>query len=220
MHKFKKIIIALFMTVIIFISGLPAATSISISINNPNNDENLTTTTREKVTLLRYGVDGSITPIEIEIDVKEGTDIYDAVEEKCLEMIQNDEEFKDLQANPNITRNITSIVKSRGKGFHLQFIFTVKWVKMFDFFQLLPPFQYRRLPIPIIYAKYNKDLTAETKITPILDIKNTSVIKGPHSVTTIGFIGFKWWQGHISLMGFIIKTGFVGFSVYTKTKRL
>lgn len=220
MHKFKKIIIALFMVITIFISGLPAASSISISINNQNNDENLTTTTRETVTLLRYGADGSITPIEIEIDVKEGTDVYDAVEEKCLEMIQNDEEFKDLQANPNITRNITSIVKSRGKGFHLLFIFTIKWVKMFDFFQFLPPFQYRRLPIPIIYAKYKKDLTAETKITPIYDLKNTSVIKGPHSVTTIGFIGFKWWLGHISWAGFVIKTGFVGFSVYTKTKRL
>jgi len=220
LHKFKKIIIAQFMIIIILFSSLPIVSSITISKNNPNNDQNLTTTTREKITLLRYGIDGSITPIEIEIDVKEGTDIYDAVEEKCLELIKNDEEFKDVLANPNITRNITSIVKSRGRGFHLQFIFTIKWIKMFDFFQLLPPFQYRRLPIPFIIARYKSDLTAETKITPIYDLKNTSITRGPHSVTTVGFIGFKWWQGHISLMGFLIKTGFVGFSVYTKIKRL
>ena len=71
MHKFKKIIIALFIIIVILFSSLPAVSSISISKNNPNNDENLTTTTREKITLLRYGIDGSITPIDIEIDVKE-----------------------------------------------------------------------------------------------------------------------------------------------------
>lgn len=220
MHKFEKIIIALFMIFIILISGLPIASSISISKSNPNNDENLSTSTIETVTLFRYGTDGSITPIEIEIEVEEGTDIYDAVEEKCLELIKNDEEFKDVLANPNISRNITSLVSSRGKGFQFNFIFTIKWMKMLDFFQLLPPFQYRRLPIPVVYAKYKKDTLAETKITPILDIKNTSIIKGPHSVSVIGFIGFKWWRGHISWRGFIIRTGFVGFSVYTKTKRL
>lgn len=208
------------MIFIILISGLPIASSISISKSNPNNDENLSTIKIETVTLFRYGPEGSITPIEIEIEVEEGTDIYDAVEEKCLELIQNDEDFKDVLANPNISRNITSLVSSRGKGFQFNFVFTIKWMKMFDFFQLLPPFQYRRLPIPVVYAKYKEDTLAETKITPILDITNTSIIKGPHIVSVIGFIGFKWWRGHISWRGFIIRTGFVGFSVYTKTKRL
>jgi len=206
------------MIVIILISGLPVASSISISKNNPNN--NLSTTYKEKITLFRYGIDGKVTPFELEIEVEEGTDVYDAVEEKCLELIENDEEFKDILANPNISRNIVSIVKSRGRGFHLNFIFTIKWIKIFDFFQLLPPYQYRRVPIPVVYAKYKNDIAAQTKITPILDLKNTSTITGPHSVTTIGFIGFKWWLGHISWAGFGIRTGFVGFSLYTKTKKL
>jgi hypothetical protein len=206
------------MVIIIFISGLPAVSSISISSFNPNN--NLTTKPKEIITLYRYGLDGKITEMQIEVEIEEVTDIYDAVEKKCMELVQNDEEFKEVIGNPNISRNITSIVKSRGKGFHLHFIFTVKWVKMIDFFQLLPPFQYRRLPIPIIYSKYKSDELAQTQITPIYDMANTSVITGPHSVSVIGFIGFKWWSGHISLLGFAIRTGFVGFSVYTKIKRL
>lgn len=214
----KKLIVTL-VSLIILLSGLSTASAISIKKDSSYTSEAETSTSTKMVTLYRFGTDGSITPVEVEVEVEEGQDINEAIEEKCLTILENDTEFQGL-LNDSVSRNITSIVRSRGRGFHLKFVFTIQWLKSFDFFPLLPPYIFRRIRIPIVYCKYKNDPKAKTTITPLLNRTNKLVVEGPHSVRSIGFFGFKWWFGHISWLGFGIRTGFVGFSISTKTVKL
>lgn len=205
------------MSLIILLSAISTATAISIKNFNPYNKEDETSISTETVTLYRFGQDGLITPIKVEIKVEEGQDINKAIEEKSVELLENDVEFKGL-LNENVSRNFTSIIRSRGKGFHLKFNIRIKWWKSFDFLPLLPSYFFRRVNIPIVYCRYKNDTKAKTTVIPIFDRVNTTVLEGPHKVRCIGFVGFKWWFGHISWLGFKIRTGFVGLSIFTKTE--
>ena len=108
-------------------------------------------------------------------------------------------------------------IKSRGRGIHLKVAPQILWPLKFKLFPLLPPYVFRRVRVPIIYCRYPRDQKAYTEITPLLS-GNTSTISGYHSVLSIGFFGFKWWIGGISFLGFVIRTGFSGFSLITRTR--
>jgi len=217
MLKFEKKIIVTLVSIIILISGFSTISATSIKKDSSYSNQEETSSLTKTVTVYRYGADGSITPVEVEIELKEGQDFNEAIEEKCLQILTNDPEFKGL-LNDNISRSSISLIKSRGRGLHLRFCLSITWLKKFDLFPLLPPYIFRRVNIPIIYCKYRFDQKAITKITPLLDLSNTTIITGPHIVRSIGFYGFKWWLGHISLLGFGIRTGFVGFSLSTKIR--
>jgi len=220
MLKLEKKIIVTLVSIIILISGFSTISATSIKKDSSySTQEETSSPTTKTVTVYRYGADGSITPVDVKIELKEGQDINEAIEEKCLQILTNDPEFKDL-LNNSVTRSSMSFIKSRGRGLHLRFCLTITWLKKFDLFPLLPPYIFRRVNIPIIYCRYSLDQRAYTKITPLLDMTNTTTITGPHIVRSIGFYGFKWWLGHISLLGFGIRTGFVGFSLSTKIREL
>ena len=42
------------------------------------------------ITLFKHEIDGSKTPIEVEIKLEEGKDIGDLIEEKCYEILENE----------------------------------------------------------------------------------------------------------------------------------
>ena len=75
------------------------------------------------------------------------------------------------------------------------------------------------IKIPIIYCRYPRDPDAFTEITPLIG-GNTNTTIEYHSVLSIGFYGFKWWLGSVSFLGFIFRTGFVGFSLFARTRKL
>jgi len=218
MQKFNKKLIGILLTLVILISGISTVSGMSLNNENPETSEEENQEI-QTVTLYRYGPDGSISTMKINVELEEGQDINDAIEEKCLEILEDDEEIQGL-LNENVTRNALSRVRSRGRGLHLKFTFTISWLKKYDIFPLLPPYIFRRIRIPIVYCRYPNDLNAKTVITPVLDKDNITEEDDPHSVLCVGFIGFKWWIGHVSLIGFGLRTGFVGFSLYTKTNKL
>ena len=218
MHNLGKKFIVSLVALFILISGISTVSAITIQNEKPVEIEDETPVTTETVTLLKFGVDGMVEPVKIKIQLKEGEKLNDLVEEKCEELLLNDPEFKGI-FDKNSTTNITSIVKSRGRGFHLKLTPSIKWPMRIDIFPLLPPYIFRSIKIPIIFCKYPRDSRAFTTVTPLLT-GEANTTEGPHSVTCVGFYGFKWWLGHVSFSGFLLRQGFVGFSLGTTVKKL
>ena len=162
------------------------------------NEKEVTSTTQliETMTVYRYGLDGFITTVDVEIELEEGQDINDAIAEKCEELFEKDTEFQSLTKD-NTSRGLMSFVKSKGRGLHIK---------------LLPR-------IRLIFCIYPRDQKAFTTINPLIG-GNTTTIECPHSVLAFGFVGFKWWRGRISFLGFFLRIGFVGFSLFATVKKL
>jgi len=217
MRKLEKKLIVSFISVVILISGLTTVSAVTIEKENPNIKDDEPSLQTETVTLYRFGLDGSLTPVEVEVELKEGQDLNDAIEEKCVELLENDPEFQE-SLDDNTTMGALSIVKSRGRGLHLKLRPSIQWPIKYKLFPMLPPYVFRRVHIPIVYCKYTRDDRALTTITP-LSGEIATTVEGPHSVLCIGFYGFKWWAGHVSLLGFGLRTGFVGISIITKVNK-
>ena len=217
LRKLEKKLIISFISIVILISGLTTASAVTIEKENPNIKGDEPTLQTETVTLYRFGLDGSLTPVEVEVKLKEGQDLNEAIEEKCLELLENDPEFQET-LDDNTTRGTLSKVRSRGRGLHLKLRPAIQWPVKYKLFPMLPPYIFRRLHIPIVFCKYTRDNKAFTTITPLIG-GNATTIDGPHSVLCMGFYGFKWWAGHVSLLGFGLRTGFVGFSILTKVNK-
>jgi len=218
MQKFKNKIIVFLVIFIIISSGITAVSAIDINNKCITSEKENSEVTLETVTLFRYGLDGSVKTIEIEIEVDDETDIYDLIEKKCEKLLEEDNEFQELLDNTSST-NLFSKVRSRGRGIHLKIAPQLIWPVKFKLFPLLPPYIFRRVKIPIIYCRYPRDPDAFTEVDPIISgaaEKTTSY----HSVLSIGFYGFKWWLGSVSFLGFIFRTGFVGFSLFTRTRKI
>ena len=218
MQKFNKKLVGILMSFLILVSGITTASAINMKNEAITQDENKTDQEVETVTIFRYGLDGSVEPFEIEIELDEKTDIYELMEEKCTELLENDPEFKKLADNQSRFKYINKI-RSRGRGIHIKIAPQILWPVKIKLFPLLPPYIFRRVKIPIIYCRYPRDIQAYTQLTPLVG-GNTSTIEGPHSVFSIGFFGFKWRFGSISFLGFIMRNGFSGFSLMTRTRTL
>jgi hypothetical protein len=217
LNKIEKKLIALLISLLISSSIL--STVSATSFNNDDFQGNIENTTKKIVTLSRYGLDGSVTLIKVEIEVNQGENINDKIEEKCAELLKNDPELQKLLEN-NITKNSLSLIRSKGRGLHVKFIPSITFPTTGKISQLLSPDKYRKIRIPIIYCKYPNDANAFTTTSSLFHVNNTNTTTGPHSVLCIGFYGYKWWLGHISWRGFLIRTGFVGISIYTKINSL
>ncbi len=218
MQRFNNKISGILISFLIILSGISTVSAIDIKNVHISSKENNSDITVETVTIYRYGFDGSIKPFEIDVEIDDQTDIFQLIEKKCEELLEKDPEFNNLVDNDSQYKFISRI-KSRGRGVHFKITPQILWPVNFKLFPLLPPYIFRRIKIPIIYCRYPRDPNAYTEITPLIS-GSPSITEDYHSVLSIGFYGFKWWLGCVSFLGFIFRTGFVGFSLFTRTRKI
>lgn len=180
-----------------------------------------TAASTKTVTLYRYGIDGSITPIQVDITLDDGEDIGEAIADKCSKLMKSDIEIQDF-VKKNGSIGVLSKIWSRGRGLHFKANIRIQLIKRVKLFPLLPPYFRTAIIIPTIYCRYPKDVKAHTEITPLRDGKNatTKIVDGPHGVLAVGFIGYKGWLGHVSFLGFGLRTGFAGYTMLVSCKKL
>jgi len=196
LSKNRNKIIVLFITQIFLISGLVTASDVNIEKSIEKTEEELEPVSLSKTVILyRHGVDGSITPIKVKINSGNLIDTGDAILEKCQELFENDEEFKNVS---KIKVNIYSMVKSKGRGFHYQMQLLGKLSIRYILFRLGLPRIKTLFNDPLIVCKY-KNEEAKTTIRPLL-LPNIKVeINGSHIVIVHSFIGFTSWIGRFAL---------------------
>jgi len=229
MNKLVKKSIALFIFLLFIISAVTISSAATIKKEATiNSEENLSTqkiNPVKEITLYRYGPDWTITPKKVMIKLVKEQDLGEAIANKCDELMENDIEIQNLikKERDNETR-ILSKIWSVGRGFHFKTKIRLQMVKRIKLFPFLPPYFRTAIFIPTNFCKYSKDPKAKTVITPLsigsIKFGENLTIDGPHSVLTLGFIGYSGWIGHISYLGFIMRTGFVGFTLYASCKKL
>ena len=222
MNNLNKKLLVIFMSMTFIMSGIATVSGVSVTkeATQEENSSEEPDINIQTVTLYRCGPDGSTTPVEVEIELKDGEDINDAIFEKCGELFQEDEEFQSLANNDNTSRYFLTKIRSRGRGLHLKFTPRIQVVKKFKIFPLLPPYLRTAIFIPTIFCQYKGDAKAFTITDPLIGDENATRVDGPQKVWAVGFIGFKFWFGHISFLGTIIRTGFWGAALYAKVTRL
>jgi hypothetical protein len=196
LRKSQKIIVALLISLLFLISGMISSSAYTINKKtekeNCNNKVEIQSFSR-KITVYRCGIDGIVTPVEIEVNNLE--DINEAISEKCEELLTNDVDFKGL--NFTMALGIFTFVKSHGRGIHLK------------------PFKRSNT----IFCRYPRDSKAYTTLISLFG-GGRKTISGPHSVISFRFVGFKWWIGRTSILGFFMRTGYVGYSSFTAIRGL
>ncbi len=177
--------------------------------------------TTKTVTLYRFGPDGYVTPIQVDVTLEEGQTLEEALVDKCHEFMENDVELqKLLQDFVNNNNELLSKVTSHGKGFHFKMKIRISLKKRIKQFPLLPPYR-TRIKIPLIYCRYPKDVQANTTIKPLLEESATTYIEGNHSVLVVGFFGFAGWLGLKSFSPFdIMPRAFAGYTILVSCKKL
>jgi hypothetical protein len=187
-----------------FLISAYSVSSASISHSKPvKNDDSDVLTITEQVTLLRYGLDGTIIPVTVDIILEEGQDLDEAIADKCEEMMEEDVEIQNFFkgfGNNNTTKNETfgmlKKVKSRGTGFHFKMKRQICIKKKLISLSLPKIHTW----IPLMYCDYSKDPRANTTISPIFgkDINATKYVEGNHTILVIRFVGFARWSGRFS----------------------
>lgn len=194
---------------------LTSMTAISESIVDEKN-----ITIIEKVTLLRYGPDGSVEPVIVEIELKEDQDIDNVIAEKCNELLSLDQEIQDLlnnQTGVNRTSGVFKVVSSKGKGLH----FKLKTRLRLTLNKKLTSLKLPRISViprkPLIYCNYVNDPNAYTEVSPMFksDPNATKIVTGNHSVLALNFIGYTSWSGRFSFTPFdILPRSFSGIALF------
>jgi len=227
MKNLKLICLAIFTSFIV----LTSSASISLAKEIEDSEKIVT------ITLYRHGIDGSINPIDINIDLSDGN-FEDLIQEKCNELLKDDETIQEYLEN--FTFNLTGdtgilLVKSRGKGFHFEHKVRIKLFnrpkileRILDKFTIFK-FRLPNLNIitkkPYLFCKYSNDEKANTTITPLLrSLQNenaSKTIEGNHSVLVYNFIGYTSWFGRFSFSPFdILPRTFVGYGRVAVCNRL
>ncbi|MCK4819303.1 hypothetical protein KA005_26260 [bacterium] len=214
---------------LVLLSGLAATTVASVQHRSSGKDVGQTST----ITLYRYGPDGSIKPVKVDIKIIDGQDLGEAILEKCSELVDADAGIQNcmLGNGSDINISVLSRVKSWGRGFHWKSPFTFRvpfpLILKYNLFATIP-LRYKIFGInviPRVYCNYSNDKGAKTEITPLLfpsrQNQNTTVVEGNHTVTVLGFIGYACWRGtnaqRIDKLG--LRTGFDGYAfsiIYNK----
>jgi len=179
-----------------------------------------------EATVYRCGPDGSIKPIKVILDLKEGEDPGETFLNKCSDLLKNDIEIQNFISN----LSFFSEIKSIGKGFHwksplsFRIPFTIifrhslfKWMEL----------KYRLFGlnvVPRVYCNYTNDANAITEITPVStparQNPDPTNVTGNHSIEVFGFIGYTGWRGMTAgwFEGRNKKTGFIGYSLFARHK--
>ena len=174
------------------------------------------------VTVFRCGPDGSVKPIELNLEYEESQDIGDALLEQCDELLENDEEIQELINQNNNTFGFVVRINSKGRGFHYKTMLLEKIYLRYLLWKLTFPRIATLLAKPFVFCRYAKDLTAKTIIKHLLRKNETErVIEGAHSVFVNSFIGYTTWIGRFAYapMTFIPRV-FSGYGRFVFTNKL
>ena len=184
----------------------------------------------QKVTLYRYGPDGSVKPVDVEVLFNNGQNLADAIAEKCEELAESDIEIQSFLGDNNTSNGTnTSIlklgflskVKSKGRGFHFKCKTKVNVLIRFKLFSLLLPKIRVWARTPIVFCKYSNDSRAHTTIISTQDSNLTKVVEGSHSVFIYNFVGFTSWCGRFSFSPFdVLPRSFSGYAMFVSCKTL
>lgn len=201
-EKTKKTLVLIVCLLFLSITFTDTYFSKSLKIKNENEE----TIDKKTLNLYRHGINGEITQVETEIELKENEDIDEAILEKCRELFKKDNEFQKYIKNLKIQANNSNLtygaglfsIRSSGKGFH----FKTKWLLRIAIKYLMFKFKLPALGIPgrksILFCSYKNDPDAQTKISPMLSlsgIQNSTEINGEHSIFVANFRGFTTWPG-------------------------
>lgn len=196
MRKISKKTISLIVAITFLLTTIATASALTID-NKSNTDETEIIYSTEKITIYRYGLDGKVQPIEIEVNEKDGQTIDDALMKKCDELFENDVEMQKAMNSTNKSISFFSRVTSQGKGFHYKSMLLESIAYRFILIRLGLPRLSTFLHKTIVFCKYTNDINAETTIRPILS-NTTKVMEGSHSVFILNFIGYTTWIGRFS----------------------
>ena len=195
------------------------STSVSTAVVSEENEE--VKNIPKKVTLLRYGPDGTVKPVEVDVTIDDGENLEEALADKCEELCEKDVEIQNFinkfainNTNRTFGLGVLKKVKSSGRGFHFKSILRIEIkIKRKLLSNLLPKIKIR----PFVYCNYKNDPNAYTKISPILSNSPNSskIISGSHKVLAIGFIGYTTWLGRTSFSPIdIFPRSFSGISLF------
>jgi hypothetical protein len=184
-------------------------------------------------------MDGSITPLEVDLSLEDGQDIEDALDAKCRELLEEDEELQEqVQALQDLTFGAIVYIESKGKGFHYQAKLIEKLFLRFWLWKLVLPRVALFMARPVVFCRYDKDPTAETYYKTISPTKYINyyipdelekllwrqerevTIKGNHSVVVNSFIGITTWMGRFSYTPLNVRAkSFFGYGRFVITNK-
>jgi len=187
--------------VVILLSLIFISSAISIATADVALKEKTIVLQEKEITLLRYGPDGSVTPITIQFEVKEGQELIEALIEKCQEIFDNDVEFQKFfsmeedETNSSLNFGQKAFVISYGHGFHFKMKFRLSFLLMNRILAVSIPKIVVKFNRPTVFCRYANDSNAKTIIRPNKLVNSTQVINGSHSVLLTNFVGFALWSG-------------------------
>ena len=217
LYKLEKKLIVIFILLVFVTSGITTTSALTVH-NNIVGDQNESSLDRtiqtKKVTLYRYGPDGSTTSIEVEINLNDEQNIGEIMADKCEELFENDEEMQNQPKLFNYSIGFVCKVKSYGKGSHYKTMLIEKLIVRFILFRLGLPRLFTILNKPLVLCKYQSDSDAKTVYNPILRPNATPVtVNGTHKVAAINFLGFTSWFGRFSFSLFdVVPRAFSGIA--------
>ena len=158
--------------IIILFFGLTISSSLNAGPLESNNYS-------EEITIYRYGLNGEIKPLKIQVSSLEEKSLADIVNDKCKELFENDKELQKLtQSEENNSKWFE--VKSEGKGFFFCFrpvIFKNRHIL------------WRTVLICRYFYQGDHTLIRDNKTSDW-----TPLLEDVHEIRIIGFTGYIYFQ--------------------------
>jgi hypothetical protein len=208
----KIIVVAITFAFLLTAVGLSQAIAVNKAVSS---EEKVVS---ETFTFYRYGPDGSVTPINVEVDVKNIDDVEEFLTEKCEELFEKDNEiqnfleskinsFRENRIQNNLKYDFGYLrVKSKGIGLHYNTALLGQLMLRYILFRLGLPRPSSIFAKPVVFCRYAGDNSSQTTITPIirtrLRIDAAKQINGSHSLLLISFVGITTWIGRFSITPF------------------
>jgi len=215
----RLIVIFIFLSFLLPCITVSSANNLKLSRLSDNINFKEISCVKKVYTIYRFGPDGSITPVKVDITINENQDIGELIADKCEELFENDLEMQNLIEIDleNLTFGFICKVKSQGRGFHYKAMVLEKIISRFALFRLGLPRFTTVLHTPLIVCRYTKDTSARTKITQLYvgndTVNKTIIVDGNHTVIAQNFIGYTTWIGRFSKSFLdIVPRAFSGFA--------
>ena len=205
----KIIVVAITFTFLLTAVGISQAIAINKTVSTDEKIES------ETLTFYRYGPDGTVTPIEVEVDTKNIDNIEDFLADKCEELFEKDTEIQNFvqskinsyienRKQVNLSFDFGYLhVKSKGKGFHYNTALLGEIILRYVLFKLGLPRPQSIFAKPLVFCRYSGDNSSQTTITPMIRslfrTNATTQINGNHSLLLISFVGITSWCGRFSI---------------------
>jgi len=201
MQKWMKKSIAIVTCLMFLATAVTSCNAIKIQKNNEVEDElEESQSLSRTITLQRVGPDGSITPVEVTLELENDEDFIEAVIEKCEELMNSDAEMKSLfdddeneVEETGLQIDYSSKITSYGRGFHFKTKYRFRFVFANRVFSLILPWIRLLYTRPWVFCRYDNDSKAKTIWRR--NIFNKTVIEGNHSILLRHFVGFALWPG-------------------------